>query len=183
MRLITAIAILCVTSLLAGCGGGGGSSSSSQVGTPGSGGGGGNPGGAVVNPTPVTPAAGSTVSAVDINVPSVSPPVINIQVLGAALPGAGTGFAQATGAIVHRGTAMRILVFGTGLAAGETVAISGPSDISITAIQAITSKNGLPGLSFLATIDANAALGGRTVVVRDKSDNISSFSGGLEVMP
>jgi hypothetical protein len=38
-------------------------------------------------------------------------------------------------------------------------------------------------LSFPATIPSNAALGARTLILQDTKNDITTFTGGLEVVP
>ena len=59
--------------------------------------------------------------------------------------------------------------------------ISGPGDITVTNIQSITATDKTPGVSFTAAVAANAALGARTVLLRDLKDDITSFTCGFEV--
>ena len=134
-------------------------------------------------PTVVTPSAGGTVSGVDIIVPSGTPG-LNALVLGAVDPSSLTGTAFATGAVINRGTTKQVLIFGTGLSSTVEISISGPGDISISGAQSITSRppDSTPGVAFLATVDPNAALGARTVRLR-KGNDLSTFTGGLEVIP
>jgi hypothetical protein len=179
-RLIVPVILAALT--WSACGGGGGSSSTSNLVTPpGTGGGSSNTGGAIVDPTLVTPAPGGTVSGVDIIVPSGAS-ALNVTVLGTADPGASGGTASSTGDVIHQGSTRRVLIFGTGLSAADVITISGPGDITITGQQSITSTSGKSGLQFLATVDPNAALGARTVRIRN-GNNISTFTGGLEVVP
>ncbi|HWR37539.1 MAG TPA: hypothetical protein VN622_16880 [Clostridia bacterium] len=181
MRILLPIAALFTAAMLIACGGG--SSSSTPAQPPGTGGGGTtNPTGALVTPTPVTPAAGGSVTGVDITVPAKSP-TLNVTVLGVAESSSSGGTASNTGGLIHRGSSMRIIMFGPGLSANSQISISGPPDISIGTVQAITSTKGTPGAAFLATVDGAAALGARTVIVRDSNDNVSTFTGGLEVIP
>jgi hypothetical protein len=64
-----------------------------------------------------------------------------------------------------------------------SVSVSGPADISVSNIQDIMSTTNVPGVSFTATVDANAALGARTVVLQATNNDITTFAGGLEVVP
>lgn len=106
----------------------------------------------------------------------------NVEVLGVTPVGSG-GSASNSGATIARGTTMRVLLFGAGLDETMQVSVSGPSDITIANVRAITSTSGRSGLSFEATVAGNAALGGRTVIVRAPNNNVSVFTGGLEVTP
>ena len=133
-----------------------------------------------MDPTLVTPVSGGTVSGVDIIVPLDAR--TQRGVLGVADPSVSGGTATSTGDVIHRGSTMRVILFGTGLSSAAQVTISGPSDITISGEQTITSTSGKSGVSFLATVVPNAALGARTVRLRNGND-ISTFTGGLEVIP
>lgn len=175
-------ALVLASSFLVACGGGGGSTAGSggpAPGPPSGGGGPTSPTGAVVTPTPVTVAAGQTTTGVDITVPSGAS-AMNTEVLGVADPGGG-GSAFSTGASVARGATARVLLFGNGLTGSARVSISGPSDISISNVQGITATDDTPGVAFTIAVDSNAAPGARTVTLRDTKDNITTFTGGLEV--
>ena len=63
------------------------------------------------------------------------------------------------------------------------MSIRGPSDITIASINAITSTTSTPGITFMATVAPNAALGARTVVLQNAKGDITTFTGGLEVLP
>ncbi len=78
---------------------------------------------------------------------------------------------------------MRVVLFGPGLTAGMTVSILGPSDIQISNVQGTSATDNTPGLSFTATVAPNAALGARTVVLQASNGDITTFTGGLEVVP
>jgi hypothetical protein len=157
-------------SLLIGCSG------SSNGGTTTSGGGGGGGGGAVSQPIIIDVSGGQTTSGIDIAVASpVSSPTPNAENLGTG------NSASNTGTTISQGTSATVLLFGPGLNGNMQVTISGPGDIAITNIQSITSTDNTPGVSFTAAVAANAALGARTVLLRDSKDDITSFTGGLEV--
>lgn len=145
---------------------------------------GGSPGGTTggpANPTgSITVGAGATTSSANITVQSGSPQ-LNALVLGVADLNATGGSASNTGAAVLRGTQTQVLMFGPGLSANLQVSISGPSDISISGIQGITSTKGTPGIEFVIAVPASAAPGARTVFLRDSSGNTTAFTGGLEV--
>jgi hypothetical protein len=63
------------------------------------------------------------------------------------------------------------------------VSITGPADITVSNIESITSTTGTPGIAFTAAVSSDAALGARTVILRATNDDITTFSGGLEVLP
>jgi hypothetical protein len=155
-------------SLLIGCSG------SSIVGTTTGGGGGG--GGTVSQPVIIDVSGGQTASGVDIAVASpASSPTPNAENLGTG------NSASNTGTTISQGTTATVLLFGPGLNGNMQVTISGPGDIAVTNIQSITSTDNTPGISFTAAVASNAALGARTVLLRNSKDDITSFTGGLEV--
>ena len=153
------------------CGGGSGGSTSG-----GGGGGNGGGGGAVGQATIINVSAGQTTTGVDIAVASpASSPTPNAEDLGTG------NMASTTGATISQGTTATVLLFGLGLNGNMQVTISGPGDIAVTNIHAITSENNTPGVAFTAAVAGNAALGARTVLLRDSKNDITSFTGGLEV--
>lgn len=158
---------------LAACGGGGSSSND--------GGRGGNDNGGTSGPVAVT--SGTTVSGIDITLPApTASPAPNAQFLGAGIVGQ-SFFLTNGSAVVHRGQSAAIGIQGDGLSTSVTVTFSGPNDITIdtTTIQPLSS--GKPGLKFLANISPAAALGARTVFLRNAQGDITAYAGGLEVMP
>jgi hypothetical protein len=161
--------------LITGCGGGGGSGSP----TPGGGGGGtGGGGGALGSAVPITVSSGQATSGVDITVVSAaSSPAPNAQVIGL-----GTS-ASNTGTSISRGTTQTVLLFGPGLSGSMKVSLTGPSDVAISNIQSITATDNTPGVSFTAAVDGNAALGARTVILQTTKNDVTTFSGGLEIVP
>jgi len=171
-RLLLSTAIL-ASITLAGCGGsssgrelGGTDDPGTQTPSPGSG--------------PITVASGQTITAADISVPVSSNP-INATLLGTNSTSAATLFASNTGGAVQRGTSVIVLMFGTGFDRSLTVSISGPSDLAVSNVANTTSTQGTPGIQFTLTAAANAAVGARTVTVRDSQGNVTAFTGGLEV--
>ena len=134
-------------------------------------------------PGPVTVSAGQSLSGVDVTVsaPQASP-APNAEDLGVAGM-SGSASAYNTGDVIHRGQTARVLLFGPGLNGDMKVSIRGPADITIASINTITSTTSTPGISFIATVAPNAALGGRTVVLQNANGDVTTFSGGLEVLP
>ncbi len=135
------------------------------------------------SPQAVSVASGQNVTGIDIAVPGpANNPPPNATVLGTA---GLTGSAQAfnTGATISRGTTARVLLFGPGLSGNMQVTITGPSDIATSNIQSIKATDGTPGISFVAAVNGNAALGCRTVVLQTSNGDITTFTGGLEVVP
>lgn len=167
---------------LIGCGGGGNSStpSSPTPTIPTSGSTAGSPAApAIVQVTAGQPAAG-----VNISVPPPTGTQANAQDLGVA-PLTGSASAFNTGDIIHEGTSMRVVLFGPGLSSNMQVSILGPNDFQISNVIGVTASDTAhtPGLSFTATVAPNAALGARTVVLQSSNGNITTFTGGLEVVP
>jgi hypothetical protein len=78
---------------------------------------------------------------------------------------------------------MKVLLFGQGLSGNMTVSISGPGDIAVSNITSISSTTGTSGVAFNAAISAGAGLGARTVFLKSANGDITSFTGGLEVIP
>jgi len=140
-------------------------------------------GGEVRDPIVVSVAGGQNIAAVDITVVApASSSAPNAEVLGVSLPSE-AGTASNTGAAIRRGATRRVLLFGRNLSSARNVTITGPRDITIANVQAITSTSDLPGISFDATVASDAALGARTVILRATNNDITTFTGGLEVVP
>ncbi len=175
-RIVVVAALLVV---LAGCGGSGSSKNPQNTAPP-------PPnlgGGPVTAPAAVSISAGQAVAGINITVlapASATPP--NAQVLGVANP-TGPGEAFNTGGTISRGASRRVLLFGPGLSGTMTLTITGPADVTPSAIQTIKATDGTPGVSFNATVAPNAALGCRTVVLQATNGDITTFTGGLEVVP
>jgi len=153
---------------------GGGSSSS--------GGGGGGGGGAPGAPALVTVTAGATASGIKISVFSPqSSPTPNAKFLGVNFA---QGGATVTGDTVSRAQgSATVTMYGPGLTSGMKVSITGPGDITVGALTAITASDGTPGVQFPITLTNATALGARTVVMQDAKNDVTTFSGGLEVVP
>ncbi len=175
----TRLILLLPIGFLLACGGGGGGSINS---------GGGGGGGACSNAAPgaanpVTVVAGQTLTGVDVAVAcQASNPTPNAEDLGVGTSVNGTT-ASNTGAQIHQGTTMTVIMFGPGLASNMTITISGPSDITVSNQQSITSTGNVPGVAFTATVNSGAALGARTVILKNAQNDITTFTGGLEVIP
>jgi hypothetical protein len=159
--------------LLTACGGG---SASPRGITNSSNSGSGSPPGQFVT---VSVASGQASTGVDITVPApASSPAPNAEDLGV---GGSTAFG--TGAQIHQGETTSVLLFGPGLSGSMTARISGPSDITVSNISGIKATDGTPGVQFTAAVSSGAALGGRTVLLTNLQNDITAFSGGLEVVP
>jgi len=175
--------VLVICALLIGCGGrgmapGGGTASAAPTNTGSS-----APSAPAISANPVTLAAGQTRGGVDITVAAAaSSPAPNAQDLGVNTP-SGLGMASNTGGTIHRGSAMRVLLFGPGLAGDMKITIGGPQDISVTNIQGVHATDNTPGIAFTASAAGNASLGARTVFLQSAGGDVTSFAGGLEVIP
>ena len=94
----------------------------------------------------------------------------------------GLGMAANTGGSIHRGSTMRILLFGPGLNARMKVTVAGRPDITISNVQAIAATDNTPGIAFVASVASTAELGARTIYLRSENGEETSFTGGLEVV-
>jgi len=138
---------------------------------------------ALAQPTPVDVSRGPSASGVDIIVSApVGSPAPNAQDLGVNDP-SGRASASNTGGAIQRGKTMRIVLFGPGLNGQMQVKIGGPQDISVSNITGIQATDNTPGISFMATANGDAALGARTVYLQTGAGDVTSFTGGLEVIP
>jgi len=164
--------IFCTISVLAACGGG-----SSTTTSGGGGGGGGAPG----SPSLVTVSAGANASGINISVVSPqSTPTPNAKFLGVNLAQGAT----VTGDTVSRGQGnATVTMFGPGLSSSMKVSITGPGDITVGTLTAVTAQDGTPGVQFPITLTNGSALGARTVLLQDAKNDVTTFSGGLEVVP
>ena len=166
--------LLTCAALLAGCGGNG--SGTLAPSTPPGG------GGPVSAPVVVTVGGGATGAGVDINVVGPAGANPNSEVLGVAPVGAG-GSATNTGATIQRGATMKVLLFGAGLTGSLEVIVSGPQDFTISNVRNITATDNTPGVTFDLSVNSNAALGARSVLLKASDNDITAFTGGLEVVP
>jgi hypothetical protein len=167
--------ILIFLIVLNACGGG---SSSSASGSGGNVTGGGAPG----SPALVSVTANATASGINISVVSPhSSPAPNVKFLGVNLA---QGGASATGDTVSRGQGTAtITTFGPGLSSTMKVSITGPNDIVVGALTQVTAQDGTPGVQIPITLTGNTALGARTLVMQNSKNDVTTFSGGLEVVP
>jgi hypothetical protein len=174
LRLALISAIFVPIAVWTACGG-----SSSNGGSSSGGGGGVTGGGPVSSPTIVSVSAGQTASGANISVPTPgSSPTPNATAVGAD-----GSHAFSSGDILHQNSTATVIVAGTGLNTSMKASLSGPADITIGALQLVTFTDKSTGISFTATIASNAALGARTLVLQDMKNDITTFSGGLEVVP
>ncbi len=93
------------------------------------------------------------------------------------------GSAFNTGSLIHQGASNKVILFGPGLTADMQITISGPNDIAISNLRAVSSTTGTTGIAFDAAVSGNAGLGARTVFLRTGQNDITAFTGGLEVVP
>jgi hypothetical protein len=129
-------------------------------------------------PNVITVSAGATAGGADITVAApVSNPAINALNLGTSA----AGFASNTGVMVSRGSTPGIILFGPGITGDLSVTLSGPADITVSNPRTIKSTNGTSGIAFDVNIPANAAPGARTVFLRSSNNDITAFTGGLEI--
>ena len=127
---------------------------------------------------PITVTPGQASSGVNIAVVSpASSPAPNATTIGLGTTAANTG------TTISRGSTQTVLLFGPGLSGSMQVSITGPSDVSISNIQSITATDNTPGVSFTAAVDSNAGLGARTVILQTSNNDVTTFSGGLEIVP
>jgi hypothetical protein len=171
MATVRLATLLLVLALLAGCAGTTSGRNSSFAGN------GSAPGTSVA----VSVTAGQTEAGINITVPPPSAsPAPNAQFLGV-----GGSAAFSSGDVVHRGQTAALVIFGAGLSANMEVSISGPPDIAVSNLQNATANDAArtPGLRFTVVVSPDAALGGRTVMLRNPQGDMTSFSGGLEVVP
>jgi hypothetical protein len=133
-------------------------------------------------PNVVTVVAGQTISNTNIAVScQASSPTPNAENLGVGATVNGTS-ASNTGAQIQQGATMSVILFGPGLSGGMTIAISGPNDITVTNPTTIRSTGNTPGIAFTAIVSPTAALGARTVILQDVNHDVTTFTGGLEVV-
>jgi hypothetical protein len=138
-----------------------------------------NAGGNLTTPQVITVANGQATSGINILVPNTAS-AFNVKLLGVNSLGASTISASNVGGAIARGTSALILIFGSGLTGSQTLSISGPNDISITNQQSVKATDGTPGIEFQISVGSGAAVGARTLSVKEGS-NASVFVGGLEV--
>ncbi len=160
--------------LLLACGGGSGPRTNPASGS----------GSAPGQSVPVAVASGQTVTAVDIAVPApVASPAPNAQFLGVCTGACSGASAFGTGAQIHQGETATVFLFGSGLSGNMRVMISGPADIAVSNIAGTTAQDGTSGVEFTAVVQSGAGLGGRTVLLINSQNDITTFTGGLEVVP
>lgn len=129
--------------------------------------------------------ANQITSGVDIAVVAPTGTNPNAIALGTMPAGATSGSSSNTGGSIAQGSTMTVLMFGTGLSASMKIGISGPSDLTVSNPVSIQSKDNppIPGLAFTLAATPSASLGSRTVILQDTSNNVTTFTGGLQVIP
>jgi hypothetical protein len=135
-------------------------------------------GGDISNDNTIAVTAGSDTSGIDI---AVSPAAGTENAI--ALGKASDGFAANTGTTVHLASTNTILLFGPGLSGSMSVIVSGPNDIGISNLRSTQAKDGTPGIAFDAVIGGSSAVGARSVFLKAANNDITAFTGGLEVLP
>ena len=170
--------------LLTSCGGGGGTTTKPTTPTPAP---------STCTTTVVAPVgtqnlvtvAGADVAGVDIAVGNPQTcPAPNAEVLGVAELSATRLSATNTGAQIHRGDSKIVIIFGKGLNGSMQISVNGqPNDFTITNQVGIAATDGTPGIQFNVVVSPTAAFGARSVVLRSANSDITSFTGGLEVIP
>jgi len=138
----------------------------------------------LTQPVPFSVSAGQLSSGINVTLSSPAGTALNINALGVnalGLPSGGSAFNS--GDVIHQSQTATILIFGAGLAAGQTVSISGPADITITNVRAVTAQNNTPGLAFDVAVSSSAAIGARSVIVTNTNGDVTAFTAGLEVEP
>jgi hypothetical protein len=131
-----------------------------------------------LSPSSVRVAVDQTTSGVDV---TVAAPASSTRPNAESL-GTGTS-ATNTGITISRSSSPTIILFGHGLTGTMKVHLTGPNDIAVSNIRAVTATDGTPGITFTAAVDANAALGARSVILQDTNNDITAYAGGLEVVP
>lgn len=128
--------------------------------------------------------AGASVGGVDITVGNPQAcPAANAEVLGVNDTTATKLSGNNTGGQLHRGDSKIIVLFGKGLSGSMQISVSGqPGDFTITNQSGITATDGTPGILFNVFVSPTAALGARSVVLRAANSDITTFTGGLEVI-
>lgn len=177
-RCLVVIALaLTIGTVACGGGGGGGTPSSRSVSPPSTG----LPSAPVPNaPIAVNVVAGTVTSSVDIitGAPAISP-VVNATTLGIGNTATNVGTTVSRDVIPHT-----VILFGPGLSGSMTVTISGPAnEIPISNIRTIKATDNTPGIAFDVSIPVTAALGARTVTLQNPNGDITTFTGGLEIVP
>jgi hypothetical protein len=182
VRLLLGSGLIFILTVLAGCGTRGltsnAAATSSSIPTPATATSAPTSAGSLSTSNTVTVSAGENSAGIDITV-SPSAGTENALVLGRLTD----GFASNTGVTVHQATTNTIVLFGPGLSGSLAVTISGPQDIGVSNIRSVQAKDGTPGVAFDAVIGSSTAIGARTVYLKSANNDVTAFTGGLEVQP
>ncbi|MGE0406732.1 MAG: hypothetical protein AB7O65_10550 [Candidatus Korobacteraceae bacterium] len=125
----------------------------------------------------VTVQSGTTATGIDIGVQPTASSPLNALFLGVGSVGS-TITLRNTGDVIRRGQTRDIALVGNGVNTATEVTILGPPDIQIAGVTTAGSN----GVRFTAVVSSDAALGMRTVLLRN-SAGVTAFTGGLEVLP
>jgi hypothetical protein len=111
-----------------------------------------------------------------------------VSVSALSFIGAGLGSSTVGGAITLSRGALRQQLFlvGTGFLPGTTFAVSGPADITLTqpsdlGVCQTTDVPPLPCATVPITVNSNAQLGPRNIIVTNQAGELSMFVGGLVI--
>jgi hypothetical protein len=168
------ISALLVT-LLGSCGGNNGNGA-----TDGNGGGGNTPPPTTSGGT-VTVTAGQETSGINIEVGTRTPSLSLVAV--------GVGdTAGSVGVAVKQGTTNSLLLAGSGLVSGTQYSVSHgtPADVTVAQPAAgdfCTTTDGTPCVSLSVSVNPDAALGPRNIMVTNANSELAVFAGGLIVAP
>ena len=135
-------------------------------------------GGDVTNDNTIIVGAGADTANVNI---AVAPAMATENAI--ALGKASDGFAANSGTVVHQAATDTIVLFGPGISGAMSVMISGPNDIGVNNIRGVQSKDGTPGIAFDAVFGSSTAVGARSIYLKAANNDITAFTGGLEVLP
>ena len=185
-RIFLSVLLLLCLLIGLGCSGGTGSGSGTDgVGEPAGGGSGGSGsgGGGLSTPNLVTVGSGESVTGINITVASpTSNPTPNVEFLSVDNTD-DPAEAFVTGGVTTQGeTDGTVLLFGTGMSTSMQLSFTGPDDITISNLESVESTNGLSGLTFNISVASTAALGARTLVLQDSNNDVTTFTGGVEVV-
>ena len=85
---------------------------------------------------------------------------------------------------VHQGASNSVLLIaGPGITASTQVSVTGPSPSDITLGTTTFLSGTVPALQLTVSVSSTAALGARTVILKNSNNDIAAFAGGLEVIP
>jgi len=171
---------MCLSFMLA-CGGrgdfGGGSGGGTGTGT------GTGTGSNTGTPKLVTITGGSTFMDGDIVVDAPAVTGANKLDMGFISVDDPNGNAYNTFTTVHQGASNSVLLIaGPGITASTQVIVTGPSPSDITLGTPTFNSGTIPALQLTISVSSTAALGARTVILKNSNNDIAAFAGGLEVI-